>query len=153
MGATAAYDIPVQGLGTGTYSFSFKADKSLFQAFESPEIKEGNADIEIEVERRQTLAELKVTIKGGVVVECDRCLEDLTLPVDYEGVLVVRFSEEATGYDGETMWISPSDRSVELGQYIYESIVLSLPCRRVHPDGGCNPDMLSRFEPAIEEKS
>ena len=35
-------------------------------------------------------------------------------------------------------------------QYIYESIVLSLPYRRVHPDGECDPDMMARFTPATD---
>ena len=38
-----------------------------------------------------------------------------------------------------------SEDSVDLTQYIYESIVLSLPYRRVHPEGECDPDMLARF--------
>ena len=43
------------------------------------------------------------------------------------------------------MWLSPSEDFVDLTQYIYESIVLSLPYQRVHPDGECDLDMLGRF--------
>ena len=39
----------------------------------------------------------------------------------------------------------PGEDQVDLKQYIYESIVLSLPYQRVHPEGMCNPDMLERF--------
>ena len=39
----------------------------------------------------------------------------------------------------------PGEDRVELAQYIYESIVLSLPYQRVHPEGECNPEMLERF--------
>ena len=39
---------------------------------------------------------------------------------------------------------APGDE-IDLKQYIYESIVLSLPYQRVHPEGECNPEMLERF--------
>ena len=86
-----------------------------------------------------------VAIEGYAVCECDRCLEDCKVPIDYEGRLTVRVSDEAGEYDGDMMWVAPSEEEIDLTQYIYESIVLSLPYRRVHPEGECNPDMLARF--------
>ena len=95
---------------------------------------------------------LDVAISGKAVVECDRCLEDCDVPVDYRGQLTVRFSDTLHDYDGEQMWIARGE-SLSLAQYIYESIVISLPYRRVHPDGECNPDMLSRFTPAEDNET
>ena len=51
-----------------------------------------------------------------------------------------------------TLWLSPSEDFVDLTQYIYESIVLSLPYQRVHPDGECDPDMLGRFRIVSEQE-
>ena len=65
---------------------------------------------------------------------------------------VVKFSDEVHEYDGEVMWMLPGEDRVELAQYIYESIVLSLPYQRVHPDGECNPDMLERFRIVSDEE-
>ena len=67
------------------------------------------------------------------------------MPIDFEGQLVVKFSDEVHEYDGEVMWMLPGEDRVELAQYIYESIVLSLPYQRVHPEVDCNPEMLERF--------
>ena len=55
------------------------------------------------------------------------------------------------------MWIGPSETEIDLSQYIYESICLSLPYQRVHPVGsdgksGCDPDMLARFNIVSEEE-
>ena len=50
------------------------------------------------------------------------------------------------------MWISPAEDIVDLTQYIYESIVLSLPYSRVHQDGECNPEMLASFSEITEEE-
>lgn len=50
------------------------------------------------------------------------------------------------------MWISPAEGEVSLAQYIYESIVLSLPYQRVHPEGECDADMLHRFRIVSQEE-
>ena len=89
-------------------------------------------------------------ISGSVVVECDRCLDDCSIPVEYSGLLTVRFSDLQHDYDGDTMWIAKGDQ-LSLKQYIYESIVISLPYRRVHEEGGCNPEMVARFMVADDE--
>jgi uncharacterized metal-binding protein YceD (DUF177 family) len=46
---------------------------------------------------------------------------------------------------------------IDLEQYIYESIVLSLPLQRVHPEDVhgqplCNPAMLERFKIVTQEE-
>ena len=79
------------------------------------------------------------------------------MPVRYEGTLHVRYSDCEQESDGEVMWISPSETELNVAQYIYESICLSLPYQRVHPDDSegrstCDPDMLSRFRIVSEEE-
>lgn len=139
------YSIPFKGLKFGPHDFDFKAGKELFEAFSATDIKDGACDVRVRLERDETQLALDVRITGEVVVECDRCLEDCRIPVDYAGRLIVKFSDEPGEYDGEVMWLSPVESEVDLAQYIYESIVLALPYQRVHPEGGCNPEMLERF--------
>lgn len=139
------YSIAYKGLKNGRHDFRFEVDEALFEAFGSTEIKDGKCEVEVGMDRSETQLTLDVVITGYVVVECDRCLEDCRVPIDFEGQLVVKFSDEVREYDGEVMWMLPAEDRVELAQYIYESIVLSLPYQRVHPDGECNPEMLERF--------
>ena len=151
------YIIPFKGLKNGDYDYSFPVDGALFQAFESAEIKDGKAVADVAMTKGDTALQLRVTICGEVVVECDRCLEDCTLPVRFSGELEVRFSEQGEEFDGETMWLEPGERELDLAQYIYESVVLSLPYQRVHPAGPdgeptCDPQMLSRFRIVTEQE-
>ena len=87
-----------------------------------------------------------------MIVPCDRCLEDCPIAIDYEGRLVVKFSEEELEYDGEVMWLYPGESEVDLSHYIYESIILSLPYQRVHEEGACDPSMIARFTIGTEEE-
>jgi uncharacterized metal-binding protein YceD (DUF177 family) len=146
------YSIPYKGLKNGVHEFDFQIDDALFEAYERVEIKGGDCKAHVVMKRSETMLELDVTINGEVICECDRCLEDCPIGVDYQGELVVKFSDEIDDYDGEVMWISPSESTLDLTQYIYESIVLSLPYRRVHDEGGCNPEMLASFKTISEEE-
>ena len=140
------YSIAYKGLKNGVHDFDFKVGRELFEAFGSTEIKDGACDVAVRLDRAETMLALDVKIEGGVVVACDRCLEDCRVPVRFDGRLLVKFSDEIREYDGEVLWLSPAETEVDLSKYIYESIVLSLPYQRVHPDGECDPDMLGRFQ-------
>jgi|GEM_PF-30151 len=136
----------------GVHVFHFRVDGGLFRAFGSTEIKDGDCDVSVALERGESMLTLDVNVDGSVVVECDRCLEDCNVPIHYEGQLLVKFSDEVHEYDGEVIWLLPMEDEVDLTQYIYESIVLALPYQRVHPDGECNPDMLERFRIVSDEE-
>lgn len=146
------YSIAFKGLKNGHHEFRFEVGKSLFEAFESTEIKDGACEVAVDMERSDAMLLLDIRITGHVVVACDRCLEDCRIPIDFRSSLPVRFSEQEHEYDGEVLWLVPGEDEVDLAQYIYESIVLSLPYQRVHPDGECDPDMLGRFRIVSDEE-
>ncbi len=150
MAGASKYAIPCKGLGAGNYRFEFGMDDSLFSGRENCDIKSGRGNIRVEAVKGAAGMELEVGISGEVVVECDRCLDDCTLAVDCDERVKVRFSDSDQESDGEVIWVAPGEDFLDLAQYIYESIVLSLPAQRVHPldsngDPLCNPDMLGRF--------
>lgn len=142
------YSIAYKGLKNGLHEEDFIVDGALFDAYESKEIKDGHCKVHVAIRKSDSQLILNVEIDGEVVCECDRCLEDCNIPVHFDGELLVHISEQTGEYDGENMWVSPEEEDIDLMQYIYESIVLSLPYSRVHSDGECDPDMIARFTAA-----
>ncbi|MFI3265646.1 MAG: DUF177 domain-containing protein [Rikenellaceae bacterium] len=145
------YNIPYKGLAVGSHAFDFEVDDAFFACFSSSEIERGNAKIHVDLQRQNNMLVAQIDIEGDVIVPCDRCLEDVELPIFYQAELIVQFSEQEMESDGDIMWLHPADDELPLAQYIYESIYLSLPYNRVHytDENGvseCNPDMLARFE-------
>ena len=130
MNAARKYSIAWKGLSEGEHTFDFEAGDDLFRLFENTEIKGGHCDVKVNLLRAARQLRLEISIRGSVV----------------------KFSDEVREYDGDTLWLSPSEDFVDLTQYIYESIVLSLPYQRVHPDGECDPDMLGRFRIVSEQE-
>lgn len=152
MGLTQKYRISHKGLIDGEHSFDFKVDDALFELYDRIDIKSGDCDVKIALLRSETMLNISVNISGQVVVECDRCLDDCSLPVEYNGDLIVKFSDNEEEYDGDIMWVPSSESYIDLAQYIYESIVLALPYRRVHDEGGCNSDITNYFKTISAEE-
>ena len=138
--------IPVRGLPAGESSFRFEIGKEFFQAFENSQIKDADCSVKVSVIRHQTLLDIVCEIGGFVVVECDRCLEDLTLKVDIEPHLTVGFGsvdvDETGEVDDDVLVIDRSESELNLNQFVYDYVCLGLPMVKVHPEGKCNPEML-----------
>ena len=109
MNAARKYSIAWKGLSEGEHTFDFEAGDDLFRLFENTEIKGGHCDVKVNLLRAARQLRLEISIRGSVVVECDRCLGDCSVPIDYEGELLVKFSDEVREYDGDTLWLSPSE--------------------------------------------
>lgn len=147
-----SYKIAFRGLSQGVHHYEFPVDGALFAAFENEDILAAEGVATVDLDRSETQLRCSVRIEAEVVVPCDRCLADCTLPIDYEGELMVKFSDSIDEYDGEVLWLHPSEKEVDLAQYIYESIILELPYQRVHADGECDPEMIERFRTITERE-
>lgn len=144
------YSLIFKGLSLGAHCFEYVVNDDFFAQFEGSEVSRGDVRVEMEVNKQPAMLILDFRMEGDVEVACDRCLGEFRMPVAYEGQLLVKFTEDPPPDDGEVLWLHPVEGEVNLAQYIYESIVLSLPYQRVHPpdaDGKptCDPEMLKRF--------
>ena len=136
--------IPLNGWAAQKQEFLFKAGVEFFQAFENEEIKDASINVACQASKRGTDILLDLVITGSVTVVCDRCLEDLSLPVDTDAELILRTREggEESADGREVLVHEPSEKELDLGQVVYDYVCLSLPMQRVHPEGGCNPDVV-----------
>lgn len=151
------YSIAYKGLSVGRHNYELELNDLFFNAFDDSPILSGSGVVRVEVNKNSSMLTLMFDIEAKVGVECDRCLDEVLIPVNYNGELVVRFSETESDYDGEIMWLSAAEDSIPLAQYIYESVCLNLPYQRVHPmdENGhseCNPEMLEKFRIISEQE-
>ena len=137
--------IPITGLPLGESTFRFEIGEPFFQAFENGQIKDADCSVKVSVMRHQTLLDIVCEIGGFVVVECDRCLEDLTLKVDIAPHLTVGFGTvdvDDLGAEDDVQVVDHAESEMNLNQFVYDYIYLGLPLVKVHPEGKCNPEML-----------
>ena len=144
------YSIPFKGLREGRHSYRYDIDKTFFDEFELSEIKAGNLIAEINLFKEPQLLEMDFAIHGMVEVTCDRCLDIFNLPVQYTGRLFFKFGEESGELSDEIIILNTGLTEINIAQYLYEFIHLSLPYTKIHPDltdkPGCNPDMIKKLD-------
>lgn len=145
------YIIPIGGLKDGKHKFDFEIGNSFFEGFEESEVKEGELIADVSLEKRSTHLDLFIDIKGRVMINCTRCLEAFSWPVESGSRLLVKFGNTEEEIDPEIIYLPFGENELDLEQRFYEDILLSLPIRRIHPDDSegnstCDPLMLKRLE-------
>ena len=150
--------IPLNGLAAGENEFSWHVGKEFFDSFENAEILDAHLVADVTVEKSGRYIGVDCYVEGTVTVECDRCLDDLDMPVDVEVRLSVKYgdeesSEEPQPGEREVVFIPETQAELDMSQIVYDYVCLSLPMQRVHDEGMCNPQAMKYFAPADEEPS
>ena len=149
--------IPLNGLAAGNNEFSWHAGKEFFEAFDNKDILDADIVASVVVEKSGRYVGVDCEVDGHVVVECDRCLEDLELPVEVDIRLSVKYgdeesSEEHQEGEREIVFVPEGDAEFDISQIVYDYVCLSLPMQRVHEDGECNPDAMKYYCGEDEEE-
>jgi uncharacterized metal-binding protein YceD (DUF177 family) len=155
MNKTKQYLIPFVGLKLGKHHFEYQISNSFFEAFDYDEFQNSNIKVNLALEKKSTMMELIFKHEGTVNVPCDLTSEDFDLPIEGEMKLIVRFGD-AYNNDNEDLLVLPfGEFEIDVAQYIYEMIALSVPLRRVHPgvqDGSLKTEALERLKELVLEK-
>ncbi len=145
----AEYTIPFVGLKLGKHQFEYEIENEFFKHFEYEEFNSANLKVDLLFEKKTTMMELTFTVSGTVNVNCDLTNEPYDQPVDGKLFLVVKFGEEYNDDDEDLLIIPHGEFEVNVQQYIYELIVLSVPLKKVHPgveDGTLESEVLDKLE-------
>ena len=142
--------IPLNGLTAGKNEFFIHAGKEFFESFENEEILDADLQIRILVEKSGRYIGVDCDIEGEVVVECDRCLDQLEMPIDEQVRLSIKFGEEETselGQDNEreVIFVKEDDAELDMSQIVYDYTCLALPMQRTHEPGECNPETMKYY--------
>ncbi|APS40710.1 MULTISPECIES: YceD family protein [Salegentibacter] len=145
----AAYTIPFVGLKLGKHQFEYDIDNEFFEHFEYDDLNSANVKVDLLLEKKTTMMELTFKASGAVNVNCDLTNEPYNQPIDGSLFLVIKFGEEFNDENEDLLILPHGEFEVNIQQYIYELIVLSIPLKRVHPgveDGTLESDVLDKLE-------
>lgn len=149
MNKTKKYLIPFVGLKLGKHQFEYQISNAFFEIFDYNEFQNSDIKVNVVLEKKSTMLELSLKHKGTVNVPCDLTSEDFDLPVKGKMKLIVRFGEMYNNDNEELLILPHGEFEIDIAQYIYEMIVLSVPLRRVHPgikDGSLNTEALTKLK-------
>jgi uncharacterized metal-binding protein YceD (DUF177 family) len=127
------YLIPFIGLKIGKHQFDYQLDNTFFSNFDYDEFNEASVKVSVVLEKKSTMLTLEIKHKGTVNVPCDVSGEEFDLAIKGKLNLIVKFGDTYNDEHEELLILPHGEFQVNVAQYIYESIVLSVPLRRIHP--------------------
>ena len=142
------YLIPFVGLKIGKHQFDYQIDNTFFKNFDYNEFNDVSVKVDIVLEKKSTMLELDFKHKGTVNVPCDVSGEEFDLSIKGKLKILVKFGDVFNDDNEELLILPHGEFQVNVAQYIYESIILSVPLRRVHPgvkDGSLS-DVIEKLE-------
>jgi len=143
------FTIPFVGLKLGKHQFEYEIDKTFFDFFEYQDFNDADIAVDLELNKKTTLLELHFEISGSVNVNCDLTNEPYNQEIRNSFDLVVKFGEEYNDEEIDLLIIPHGEYEVNVQQYIYETIVLSVPSKLIHPgveDGTLDSEILEKLE-------
>lgn len=149
MKALKDYNIQFVGLKLGKHHFDYKITKAFFDCFEYDEFNEVSVITNITLDKKTTLMELNFQIEGWVNVNCDLTNEPYNQEISGMFDLVVKFGQEYNDENDAILIIPHAEYEINVAQYIYELIILSVPLKRIHPgvkDGTLKSEALKKLE-------
>ena len=141
MGKFTEYNVSLKGLSDGVHQQTFKLGRTFFANMENEDIRDADVEVTLTIRVAGGHYDLEFVCKGEVVTLCDRCLDDLHLPIDASYSIMV---DSGDGYnvDSDTLLIIPkTENSLNVAYMIYDTVALAIPVKHVHPMGKCNRQM------------
>ena len=136
-----SFIIPFSGLKLGQHTFEVKLTKAFFDNLDFFGITEGMGQVEIVLEKKETMLLVDFNLQAKSTAPCDRCNEPFTFLVETDLSIVYKFGEE-TSDDENLIVLSPDSYELDVYQPIYELMVTSLPSRILHEKENCDPEII-----------
>ena len=88
------YNIDLKNLTPGVQEFEYLLENKFFVDIDGDLVQKGKVKVNLTVKRSTMMFEMNFQIDGVVMVPCDRCLDDMEMPIDTHNRLVVKFGKE-----------------------------------------------------------
>jgi uncharacterized metal-binding protein YceD (DUF177 family) len=159
------FEIAFVGLKPGIHEYAYAISDRFFERFQQQDFKNCKANVRLQLDRKNGFMLLKFEIGGILEVTCDRCNNNLPLELWDEFNITVKMVEDPEIMNGQeedpdVYYISKGESHVDVADWIYEFINLSIPmqksCGLEKMDGPhCNRaalDLLKKLESEEIEK-
>ena len=159
------FEIAFVGLKPGIHEFGYQIADQFFEEYQQQDFRNCHANVKLTLDKKAGFMLLKFAIGGSLEVNCDRCNNSLPLELWEDFNLTVKMVDEPDilneqEEDPDVYYISKGENHIDVSNWIYEFINLSLPmqktCNFEKMDGPyCNPaalDILKNLDTVKEKK-
>ena len=156
MGHRRDFEIAFVGLKPGIHDYNYEITDKFFVDFQQQDFRNCRANVKVSLEKNNGFMLMKFEIGGSLEVTCDRCNNDLPFELWDEFRITVKMVENPEVMndqeeDPDVYYIGRNESHLDLSNWIYEFINLSIPMQRMCTEeeiGGphCNKEVLAMLK-------
>ena len=148
--------IKFSGLKEGIHLFNYELGNKFFKNFDYYDFLDAKLFAKLELEKQSTLLNLKFSFNGEIEVQCDVSMESFNLDLETEHAVVVKFKDDIISTDDKVIFMPAASHSIDVSHLIYESIILAVPQKKVHPgieNGSLKSEIVEKLEALKPKKN
>ena len=156
MKSLSPYLIKFSGLKEGIHLFNYELGNKFFRNFDYYDFLDAKLFAKLELEKQSTLLNLKFSFNGEIEVQCDVSMESFNLDLETEHAVVVKFKDDIISTDDKVIFMPAGSHSIDVSHLIYESIILAVPQKKVHPgieNGSLKSEIVEKLEALKPKKN
>ena len=156
MKSLSPYLIKFSGLKDGVHLFNYELGNKFFKNFDYYDFNNAKIFAKLELEKQSTLLNLKFLFRGEIEVQCDVSMENFNLELETEYAVVVKFKDDINSTDDKVIYLPTGSHSIDVSHLIYESIILAVPQKKVHPgieNGSLKSEIVEKLEALKPKKN
>jgi len=146
LGRFDLYKIDLKNMQQDVQEFEYLLDNQFFANIGGEDIQKGKVNTRLTISKTGRAFDLSFTFNGIVIIPCDRCLDDMDLPIETSAHLIVKFGKDYSEESDEIVIIPEAEGIINLAWFLYEFIALAIPIKHVHAPGKCNKQMTSKLK-------
>lgn len=141
------FNVPLKVLKEGTRLFEYKLEGEFFQSFENELVGVCEIHLKVTLDKRSEAIIVTFSHGGYIITDCDRCLEEIKLPVQGTKTFVLKFVEDSQEDEEDIVYVPYDADKFDLSSLINEVVTLSLPMVKTYDcqndvKAPCNPEVL-----------
>ena len=156
MKSLSPYLIKFSGLKEGIHLFNYELGNKFFKNFDYYDFLDAKLFAKLELEKQSTLLNLKFSFNGEIEVQCDVSMESFNLDLETEHAVDVKFKDDIISTDDKVIFMPAGSHSIDVSHLIYESIILAVPQKKVHPgieNGSLKSEIVEKLEALKPKKN
>ena len=134
VGRLKDFSVNIIGLSKKVHLFHFELKDDFFERYGKEVLSRGDLDVQVSLDKRETFIEVDFKISGHAELVCDRSLEPFEHTLNLDRKVIFKYGEEPQEISDEIVIITRDQDHLDIGQFMYEFIVLSIPIKKLHPD-------------------
>tara|TARA_B100000767_G_scaffold209696_1_gene196691 strand:- start:34060 stop:34566 length:507 start_codon:yes stop_codon:yes gene_type:complete len=141
--------LPFVGLKEGVHHFKYEIENTFFKSYNFNDFFDAKVKVELTFDKKATLMYLNFKAVGSVEVACDVTNEYFDFPINTYYDWIIKFGDVYNNDNDEILIIPHGTYQIDVGQPIYEMVVLAVPLKIIHPgieNGTLESEILNKLE-------